>query len=85
MRRKKKTTITFESRERTTIRHGVLPATAWCEWCRADVLPLSPNEAAALAGSDMRAILRGIEVGRIHLIEGDEKGLRVCSQSILRK
>ena len=83
MRRKKKTTIvTFESRERITIRSGQKPFIAWCGRCCADVLMVTPNEAATVAGTDDRAIFRAIEAGEIHFIEGPKGDLLVCSSSL---
>ncbi len=86
MRRKKKTTIvTFESRERLTIRPGAPSFFAWCERCGTDVLMVTPNEAAARAGADSRAIFRGVESGEIHFIEGDNGSLLVCLKSMRHK
>ena|SRR5580765_141073 len=83
MRRKEKITIvTIEARERTTIRHGMPPGLAWCERCGAEVLMITPNEAAALAQTDARSIFRGVEAGAIHFIESAEGALLVCSKSL---
>lgn len=81
MRRKKKTTIvTFESRERTTIRSGAPGIFARCKRCGSEVLMVTPKEAAR-AGADSRAILRGVQSGEIHFVEGDN-GLLVCLESV---
>ena len=83
MRRKKKTTIvTFESRERTTIRRTNPHMLAWCERCGVDVLMVTPNEAAAVSHTDARAIFRGVETGRIHFIESENGALLVCMDSV---
>ena len=83
MRRKKKTTIvTFESRERLTIRRAESQFVAWCEQCCADVLMITPNEAAARSQTDARSIFRGIETGRLHFIENEAGAVMVCSKSI---
>lgn len=83
MRRKKKTTIvTFESRERMTIRQGSQRFVAWCEQCGDEVLMVTPNEAAAIARTDARAIFRGVEAGRIHFLESESGELLVCSKSL---
>jgi hypothetical protein len=83
MRRKKKTTIvTIESRERTTIRRGPRSLIAWCDRCCADVLMVTPNEAAAINQTDARAIFRGVEAGEVHFIEGEGGVLLVCSRSL---
>ena len=86
MRRKKKTTIvTFESRERLTIRQGASSILARCEGCGTDVWMVTPNEAAARAGTDSRAIFRGVESGEIHFVEGDNGSLFVCLNSMRHK
>ena len=83
MRRKKKITIvTVESRERTTIRRSIRSLVAWCEQCSAEVLMVTPTEAAALAETDARAVFRGVEAGEIHFIEGDGGAVLVCSKSL---
>jgi hypothetical protein len=83
MRRKKKTTIvTFESRERMTIRRAESQFVTWCEQCGADVLMITPNEAGVRAQTDARSIFRGIEDGRIHFIENESGAVMVCSKSI---
>src|SRR5437660_12873725 len=83
MRRKKKTIIvTFESRERMTIRRGQGRVMAWCDQCSVEVLMVTPNEAAAMARTDARAIFRGVEAGEIHFIEGEAGTLLICSKSL---
>ena len=83
MRRKKKTTVvTVESRERTTIRRSERPFLTWCDRCGAEVLMVSPNEAAALTHSDARAIFRAVEAGNVHFIEGEGGALLVCTKSL---
>jgi len=85
MRRKKKTTIvTFESHERMTIRHEMPRIFVWCERCGAEVLMVTPNEAAARSEADTRAIFRGVESGEIHFIESESGALLVCSKSLPR-
>jgi hypothetical protein len=83
MRRKKKTTtITIESRERTTIRRSQPGFVAWCQRCDAEVLMVTPKEAAALSHTDVRAIFRGIEAGTLHFVESENGGLLVCLDSV---
>jgi len=85
MRRKKKTTIvTFESRERMTIRHETPRSFTWCERCEAEVLMVTPHEASAISEADTRAIFRGVESGEIHFLEGESGALLVCSKSLPR-
>ena len=83
MRRKKKTTIvTFESRERLTIRCGAPSTFAWCEDCGAEVLMVTPVAAAVHSGTETRAIFRGIEAGTVHFVEGENGALLVCLNSM---
>jgi hypothetical protein len=85
MRRKKKTTIvTFESRERMTIRHETPRIFAWCDRCGDEVLMVAPNEAAAISRTDTRTIFRAVEAERVHFIEGENGALLVCTRSLAR-
>jgi hypothetical protein len=43
---------------------------------------LTPNEAAALASIDVRAIFRGVEAGQIHFVERESGELLVCVNSV---
>jgi len=83
MRRKKKTTIvTFESRERTMIHRARQSLITWCDQCSAEVLMVTPNEAAFIAGTDARAIFRKVESGQIHFIESANGALLICKRSL---
>ena len=83
MRRKKKTTIvTIESRERMTIQRHARSLVTWCEQCGAEVLMVTPNEAAAISRTDARTIFRAVEAGTIHFIESESGALLVCRTSI---
>ena len=83
MRRKKKTTIvTFESRERTTIHRERQSVRTWCDQCSAEVLMVTPDEAALIAHMDARAIFRRVESGQIHFIESATGALLVCMDSV---
>ena len=83
MRRRKKTTIvTFESRERMSVRKESPRIFAWCEECGADVWMVTPNEAALMAGTDVRGVFRGVEAGTIHFMESEEGGLMICAKSL---
>jgi hypothetical protein len=84
MRRKKKTTIvTFEARERTTLRSSERRFIAWCSRCETEVVTVTPNEAAMLVHTDPLTILRRIEAGSIHFIELEAGALLVCSRSLV--
>jgi len=83
MRRKKRTTtITIESRDRTTIRRSQPGFVAWCEQCCAEVLMVTQPEAAALSSTELRVIFQGVEVGTVHFVESGNSGLLVCLNSV---
>jgi len=84
MRRKKKTIVTIEALERTTVRRGARSLVAWCEHCCADVLMVTPDEAAVVSGTDTRSIFRQIEAGEIHFLESAGGVVLVCSNSLNR-
>ena len=81
-RKKKITIVTFESRERMTIRKNSPSLVRWCDRCGQEALMVTPNEAAAIGRSDARAIFRGVEAGTIHFVESENGELLVCSNSI---
>ncbi|HYW74724.1 MAG TPA: hypothetical protein VE961_27105 [Pyrinomonadaceae bacterium] len=84
MKRKKKTTIvTFEARERTTIRCETPRVFAWCNQCGEEVWMVTASQAALMSLTDMRTIFRGVEAGAIHFIENDGNAILVCSKSLL--
>ena len=66
----------------TTVYLTRQPIRAWCGPCGAEVLMLTPEEAAALAESSARDIYRRVETGELHSIEMDDGGLRVCVNSL---
>ena len=85
MRGKKKTTIiTFESRQSTTIKGVRRRLPIWCDRCEAEVLMLTPQEAAFIAGTDARTIFRSVESGQVHFVENADGTLLICKQSIDR-
>ena len=81
-RKKKITIVTFESRERMTIRKSSPSLVRWCDRCGQKALMVTPAEAAAIGRTDARAIFRGVEAGTIHFMESENGELLVCSNSI---
>jgi hypothetical protein len=81
---KRKTVITVEKFQRTTVRRARQRAiTAWCDGCAAETAMLEPNQAAAAAGPiTAREIFRLTEAGRIHYLETEAGALLVCSASL---
>ena len=83
MRRKKKRTIvTIEARERTTIRRAPSAVLAWCDRCDEEVWMVTASEAALISMSDLRTIFRGVESGTVHFIEDEGNTLLLCSKSL---
>ena len=82
MKIKRKTAMVVRTHELTTVHLTCQSVRAWCEPCRAEVLMLTPDEAAALAQSTARDIYRRVEAGGLHLIETDDGALRVCVNSL---
>ena len=65
-----------------TIRRNEQRFVAWCERCGAEVLMVTPNEAATFACTDARSIFRGVEAGEIHFIDTESGVLLVCCKSV---
>ena len=82
MANKKRTVVTIETRQRTVVRRARRHATAWCESCRAEVLMLTPDEAAALSQTTTRTVFRRVEAGGLHFNEGADGTLLVCANSL---
>jgi hypothetical protein len=72
----------METHQLTTVHLTRQPISAWCEPCGAEVLTVTPDEAAALAQSTTRDIYRRVETGELHSIETDDGALRVCVNSL---
>ncbi|MEP6637667.1 MAG: hypothetical protein ABJB97_13165 [Acidobacteriota bacterium] len=66
----------------TTVHLTRQPIREWCGLCSAEVLMLTPDEAAALAQSTARDIYRRVEARELHSIETDDGALRVCVNSL---
>jgi len=78
MASKKRTTVTIQTRQRTVVRRRGGQKVAWCEQCRAEVLMLTPEEAATLARTTARAIFHRVEAGELHFLETEDGALLVC-------
>jgi hypothetical protein len=70
--------ITVETEEVYAVRTPLPPRTLWCAACAAEVEMLTPEEAAAAAGTSARAIYRLVEAGLTHFAETPEGLLLVC-------
>ncbi|MGH9901185.1 MAG: hypothetical protein ACRD68_05015 [Pyrinomonadaceae bacterium] len=80
---KRRTVITVETRRLTVVRAGRCPPVlAWCERCGGRVRMVTPEQAAALAGTRPRAIYRRVESGDLHFVETGAGALLICSGSL---
>jgi len=82
VRIKRKTEVVVQTHQLTTVHLTRLSVQAWCEPCRAEVVMLTPEEAAALTQGTAREIYRRVENGELHSIETDAGALRVCANSL---
>ena len=84
----KRTEIRIEQHEITVIRsgaHKLLPAApqrAWCPLCEQEVVVLTAETAAQVAGVSRREIYRRIERGALHFTETSEGVVQVCLPSL---
>lgn len=79
---RRRTEITIETSRRVVVRQFQAAVRVWCGDCTAEVMMVSANEAAALAGVSSRTIYRWIEDGEIHFVEDSGGLIRVCANSI---
>jgi hypothetical protein len=81
----KRTHIVFETEETVRI---LAPGTAkpvWCAACARQVRMLTAEQARALVGVSLRAILRWLEAGECHFLETDNgTRLLICADSLLK-
>ena len=60
------------------------PGRVWCERCAEEVQMLTPEEAAAFAGTDVETISARLEFGELHRAETAEGQPLVCLNSLIR-
>jgi len=85
MKRKRRTEITVETEQVLIIRRTGQPMTAWCQQCGAEVVMITPEEAARGAGASLRAIRRLVEAGQLHFRESANGRLFICLNSSLKE
>ena len=84
----KRTEITIEQHEITILRsgqHQLLPAVpqrAWCPVCAQEVIVLTAETAAQVAGVSRREIYRRIERSEMHFNEIADGLVQVCLNSL---
>lgn len=86
MKTKTNTKVTFEKRQRTTIRlRRFNRKSVWCERCAAETELLTPDEAALISGATQMLIFRRVENGELHFIETTRGALQICRNSLENK
>ena len=82
MRIKRKTEVVVQTHQVTTVHLTRQSICAWCGACRAAVLMLTPDEAAAVALCTGRDIYRRVDAGELHYLETDDGALLICVNSL---
>ena len=84
MKTNRRTEITVETHEVTTIRVTDNPGvTLFCEICGVMTLHISVPNAAAMLGLPESAIVELAQSGKVHLFETEGSTSLVCSESVL--
>ena len=84
MRRIRRTEVTIETDEITIIRRSQEIAVPACRECAQAVVMITPEQAALITCTNVRAIYRALEAGRVHYAETPGGSLLVCPDSILK-
>lgn len=83
MRRIRRTEVTVETDEITIIRSSQEIVTLPCPACPEAVVMITPEQAAMMTCTNIRAIYRWLEAGWVHYAETPGGSLLVCPDSIL--
>ena len=78
----KRTVITIETHRLTVVRSATDQSLPGANVAVAEVRMVTPEQAAALAGTRPRAIYRRIESGDLHFVETGAGTLLICSGSL---
>jgi hypothetical protein len=62
--------------------HGKSVTRAWCSACSSEAVMVTPEQAAAIVGSSVRAVNQSVEAGQVHFLETPDGGLLVCVNSL---
>jgi hypothetical protein len=77
----RRTEITIETHRRLIVRQFGGSVQGWCSGCLSEVLLITPNEAAAVAGVSSRTIYQWLEKGLVHFNE-NLGVLMICAESL---
>ena len=84
MKRRKKTEIIVERDQVLVIRKLDHRARRWCAECGEQVLMVSVDDAASIAGLTSRAVYRQVETGQVHFSETTDGSLLICLNSLMK-
>ena len=79
---KKRTVTTIETHQIVIVRRPEGATLAWCQSCLKEIEMVHLEEAALMAGVNLRDICRGVGDGAIHFVETANGGF-VCLPSLL--
>lgn len=79
----KRVVLKHESHELNILTEPKIKAAMFCDTCSKEVRWLNAREAAALALLSERALFRGIEAGKFHVLETDDLAVIVCVESLV--
>ena len=82
MKRIRKTEITWEMQQVSTLRWQRASPQRWCPQCAALSQMLTPEVSAQLCGVSPRVVYRRVEAGTIHFTETEDGALFVCLASL---
>jgi hypothetical protein len=82
VRRIRRTEITVETDEIVIIRSTQSGRLILCPECAVPVVMITPEQAAAIACTNIRVIYRLADEGRVHYAETAEASLMVCPRSV---
>ena len=74
--------MVVESRRTPVIRMPGSSVHTWCVKCASEVMTVTPEKAAALAFTNLRAIYLWAELGTIHCIRTTEGRILICLNSL---
>jgi len=80
----RRTEVTVETDEITIIRCSREIVAQPCTECTQAVVMITPEQAAMMTSTNVRAIFRWLEAGWVHYAETPEGSLLVCPDSILK-
>lgn len=81
--KRRRTAVTIELDQIMCVRRRSGAVSGWCSGCEAEVVMLTPDEAASVTTARTRALYRLIDAGEIHFLETQTGLIRLCLPSLL--